>query len=334
MESVIRLLNWKGPPFNVVIQKNDNDGKYVYTDMERKYILKLEDMNKNSEGSENEKKVLEMLLHNPMENLPKPLKFVKTSKNINISVMINSGVSLDGKVFKQYFKKIPTPSDFLGATKSLVMAVHNLHSMGYIHRDITPGNVVCKGNKWTLIDFDFTVPFDYENMGNEVIINRKYDYIVHSWFLLDGDDNMIFDVERLKKYMHGTHVHWYMLIDYYAVTKVLLYNFNLLLSNDETLSHVAKDKNALISIINGNLTAANSNVVKVLVILYEIIGSFTPGSTLPNATVNWDSLLKLLGITSSRTSKRTMNDSSNIHGTIGKKSKTNKNGVSTYTLIK
>jgi serine/threonine protein kinase len=305
----------------------------VYSDAQRKFILKLEDMTKNDEGSENEKIVLETLLNEPKDNLPRPLKFYRTDDNVNISVMVNNGVSLDGKTFKQFFKESPSSNDFLMAVKSLVNAVQNLHSMGFIHRDITPGNVVYnrKTNQWTLIDFDFTVPFTYSAMGSEVIVNPKYDYIIHPWFKLNEDDYMYFDVDRLKEYMHGTDVKWYMLIDYYAVSKVLLYTFGLLLSNNDTYPHVLKDERVMNCIIDANFTNSSAMLKKLLKILYEIVGSFNDHSNLPNATHSWDTLLILTGIKKNK--KRLRNDSHTIKGSVGKLRRTNR-GVRTYSLVK
>jgi serine/threonine protein kinase len=337
MEKILKQISWKGPLFYVVIQKNNKDGKYVYTDVNNIYILKLEDMNKNNDGSDNEKKVLQMLLTNPLDNLPRPIKFSKTVENINVSVMENSGISLDGKTFYNKFKTIPTTLQFLSAVKSLVNGVHNLHSMGFIHRDITPGNLVfdVKKNNWTLIDFDFTVPFDYPEMGSEVIVNKKYDYIIHPWFKLrQENDEMYFDVPRLQNYMKGTNIHWYMLIDYYATAKVLLYTFNLILSNDITCVHLVNDSAGLTSILKGNLVSSNPIAKKILSILYSIVGSFEDGNNLPIATDSWNLLLTLVGIKTNR-KKRSRNEVENIVGNLGKISKIkNSTGTHTYTLIK
>lgn len=332
MQKIIQTLEWKGPPFSVVLQKNDRDMKYVYTDTQRKFILKLEDMNRNNEGSENESKVLESLLHNPKNNLPRPLKYYKTDENINVSVMVNSGVSLDGKTFSNFFNETPTGNDFIMAVKSLVGAVYNLHDIGFIHRDITPGNVVYNRstNQWTLIDFDFAVPFDYPQMHSEVIVNPKYDYIVHPWFKLDKDDYMFFDVPRLKKYMEGTHVMWYMLIDYYAVAKVLLFTFGLLMSRDDTYYHILNDENALDNSLKANFKDVNPMMKDYVFILYQIVGSFAHAKKLPNAVESWAKLLRKTG--HRKTTKRFMNDSSSIKGDVGRLKRV-KGDVRTFSLV-
>lgn len=334
IDEIIKEIQWKGPPFSITIQENDEDGKYVYTDAQRKFILKLEDMNKNDEGSENEKEVLETLMKHPKDNLPRPLKFYTTGDHVNVSIMVNSGVSLDGKPFEQYFKKLPTHKDFVMAVKSLVNGVQNLHGLGYVHRDITPANVVynIKTNQWTLIDFDFTVPFDFPRMGSEVIVNSKYDYVVHPWFKLDDDDYMYFDVDRLKKYVEGLDIKWYMLIDYYAMTKVILYNFGLLLSHNKTYAHVLDDDMVLKNIIRANFTSSSTLMLKMIKTLYSIVGSFEEGSGLPNATIGWDKLLKLGGIITKQ-KKRLRNDSHKIKGEVGKVRRV-KRGVKTYGLVR
>lgn len=332
IDEIMDEINWKGPPFSITIQENDEDGKYVYTDAQRKFILKLEDMDKNDEGSENEKVVLETLMKDPKDNLPRPLKFYTTDDNVNVSVMVNSGVSLDGKPFEQYFKKLPTSKDFVMAVKSLVNGVQNLHGLGFVHRDITPANVVCniKTNQWTLIDFDFTVPFDFPRMGSEVVVNPKYDYVVHPWFKLDNDYHMYFDVDRLKKYVEGLDIKWYMLIDYYAITKVILYNFGLLLSNNKTYEYILDDVLALKSIIRANFTSTNPLMLKMIKVLYSIVGSFEEGSDLPNAMIGWYKLLKLSDI--KKPKKRLHNDSHKIKGEVGKIRRVTR-GVKTYGLV-
>lgn len=335
MEKILKQLKWDGPDFSVVIQKNDKDGKYVFTDVHQTYILKLEDMNKNEEGSENEKKVLGLLLNHPLANLPVPLKFITTPNNVNVSLMFNSGISLDGKSFKDKFNKLPTSKQFLSCTRTILTGVHNLHSMGYVHRDITQGNVVYnqQNEQWTLIDFDFAVPFDYDAMGSEVIINKKYEWIVHPWFKLDKDDNMFFDVPRLKRYMKKTDINWYMLIDYYATAKVILYTFDLILSYDSTVLSVIKDDNAILGLLKGNIESVSPIVKKVLKLLYSIIGSFEEGSDLPNAVDSWHDL-QALAFNNPQINKRARNDTQNITGTVGKVTKRNKaTGVMTYALI-
>lgn len=334
MNDILKNIQWKGPPFSVTIQKNENDGKYVYTDAQSKFILKLEDMTKNDEGSENEKTVLDMLLKSPKDNLPRPLNFARVG-DMNVSIMVNNGVSLDGKIFQDYFKMQPSSSNFIAATKSLVNAVRNLHEMGFIHRDITPGNVVynTKIDSWTLIDFDFAVPFDYDKMGSEVIVNPKYDYIVHPWFKLDEDDYMYFDVDRLKRYMGKKDVMWYMLIDYYAVSKVLLYNFGLLLSEDNTYYYVTKDDNALDLMLMARFGERNKKLKEYVSVIMKLVASFseTAKKDLPHATESWNELLKLVGL--KKTKKRLRNDADDIISNRGKLRRT-RGGVKTFDLIK
>lgn len=335
MENIIKRVQWKGPPFTIIIQKNDRDGKYVLTDAQQKFILKLEDMDKNDEGTENEKKVLDLLLNEPKDNLPRPLKFTKID-NTNVSIMVNNGVSLDGKTFMEYFDEMPTANDFIMAAKSLVNAVNNFHGMGFVHRDITPGNVVYnrKTNTWTLIDFDFAVPFDYEQMGSEVIVNPKYDYIIHPWFTLDKDDYMIFEVDKLKRYIGDREIPWYMLIDYYATAKVLLYNFGLLLSSDETYYYIMNDTIAFDLILQARFKNVNKKLKDLIKLLMSIVASFTESIArvrLQNAVELWESLLVMIGIKKSK--KRTRNDTGEIKGRVGKLRRT-RGSARTYELIK
>lgn len=335
IKEILKEIQWKGPPFSVTIQNNEDNGKYVYTDTQKKFILKIENMEHADETEDNERRVLETLLNNPKDNLPKPLKLHTSEDDMNIAIMVNSGVSLNGTTFEDYTNKKPSANDFFMATKSLINSVQNLHSLGFIHRDITPGNVVYNKNtnEWTLIDFDFTVPFSYKRMGSEVIVNEKYDYVIHPWITLDEEQYMNFDVDRLKKYMDGIDIKWYMLIDYYAIIKVILHTFNLLLSNNESYPHVLKDKKVMECIIRANFSNKNSTIKQIIATMYSIIGSFEKGSDLPNATIGWDKLLTLTKITAKRNKKRIRNDSHKIKGSGVGKLKKVKRGVKTFSLI-
>jgi serine/threonine protein kinase len=331
MKDIIKKIRWKGPPFSVTIQNNEKDGKYVFTDAQKKYILKLEDMDLNDEGSENEKKVLSELLRKPKENLPRPLQFDKID-NINVSIMVNSGISLDGKTFKNFFKELPTANDFVSAVDSLVTAVENLHGMGYIHRDITPGNVVYhrRTNKWTLIDFDFTVPFDYPEMGSEVIVNPNYDYVVHPWFKLDQNDYMYFDVPKLKEYIGSYQTPWYMFVDYYATAKVLLYTFGLLLDNDDTYEAIIKDETAFDLIVNGQFKNTSKKLKSLVKLLMSLVAGFSNRQVDMHATKVW---VKLVGHKASSRSKRMRNDTGDIKGNVGRLKRSRKS-AKTFELIK
>lgn len=51
-----------------------------------------------------------------------------------------------------------TPADLLTLTRDLASALHHVHSRGWIHRDVKPGNLLLRDRRVLLSDFGLAIP--------------------------------------------------------------------------------------------------------------------------------------------------------------------------------
>lgn len=105
---------------------------------------------------ENEYKVLNFL-SDKIKFIPKPYKFDIPNKDIGYLVMEDiQGVHLislsDIKLKLKYFKK-------------LLLLIHNLHQLNYVHGDIKGTNVLIKNNNAFLIDFELCRPVNSKRLS-------------------------------------------------------------------------------------------------------------------------------------------------------------------------
>ena len=156
-----------------------------YQDYEKKNIVfsKLSNFFKEKKTLEVEEKkqtIAECLIE----------KFDKDSKHMKLHEIIYDygGIALDDIVINDY--------DFIKALIILCKSLQTLHQLGFVHRDIKPGNILYNNdnNKLSLIDFGVCIPY------NEVYSTKEQWWVESEYFISPPEYNLIDKENRYKNY--------------------------------------------------------------------------------------------------------------------------------------
>lgn len=243
------------------------NSKYTFVDELGDVLIKFVKRHNNF----NEAKVLLDLQQRsesgkPLANLPKTRMLVEMDK-YQISVVNYDGISpaaARGGLFENIVGRKPSPQDFINCVSDLFIGVQGLHSMGYVHRDLNPANVVYneKNTTWTITDFDFAVnindPTEVKKLNKEFVVNFNFKHTILPVVTTRGPDRVVLNKEALVDYFHGSlPKNWTFIVDYYAIVATILHVFNMLPATFEGMINVTKDERLLDQIIRSGLGREN-----------------------------------------------------------------------------
>tara|TARA_Y100000389_G_scaffold15025_1_gene13288 strand:+ start:5133 stop:6431 length:1299 start_codon:yes stop_codon:yes gene_type:complete len=182
-----------------------------YQDYEKKNIVfsKLSNFFKEKKTLEVEEKkqtIAECLIE----------KFDKDSKHMKLHEIIYDygGIALDDIVINDY--------DFIKALIILCKSLQTLHQLGFVHRDIKPGNILYNNdnNKLSLIDFGVCIPY------NEVYSTKEQWWVESEYFISPPEYNLI-DKENRYKNLDIIHNNFYSTNDDFYMKKKKEYDIFL-----------------------------------------------------------------------------------------------------------
>ena len=112
--------------------------------------------------------------------------------------------------------------DFIKALIIMCKSLQTLHQLGFVHRDIKPGNILYNNdnNKLSLIDFGVCIPY------NEVYSNKEQWWVESEYFISPPEYNLI-DKENRYKNLNIIHNSFYMMRDDFYIKKKKEYDIFL-----------------------------------------------------------------------------------------------------------
>ena len=182
-----------------------------YQDYEKKNIVfsKLTNFfkeKKTLEAEEKKQTIAECLIE----------KFDKDSKHMKIHEIIYDygGIELDDIEINDY--------DFIKALIIMCKSLQTLHQLGFVHRDIKPGNILYNNdnNKLSLIDFGVCIPF------NEVYSSKEQWWVESEYFISPPEYNLI-DKKNRYKNLDIIHNSFYRMRDDFYMKKKKEYDIFL-----------------------------------------------------------------------------------------------------------
>lgn len=182
-----------------------------YKDYEKKNIVfsKLTNFfkeKKTLEAEEKKQTIAECLIE----------KFDKDSKHMKIHEIIYDygGIELGDIEINDY--------DFIKALIIMCKSLQTLHQLGFVHRDIKPGNILYNNdnNKLSLIDFGVCIPF------NEVYSSKEQWWLESEYFISPPEYNLI-DKKNRYKNLDIIHNSFYRMRDDFYMKKKKEYDIFL-----------------------------------------------------------------------------------------------------------